>query len=256
MKQVVEFPNSVVDAIGFYVYLLRDPRDEEIFYIGKGVGNRVFCHLNDSEIEEFESDKLGRIREIISAGRQVDHQIVRHGLTEKEAFEVEAALIDVVGIKGLTNLVHGHKAEDRGLMNIADVISRYEAPPANIKEPVILITVNKLFHRGMSAERLYEVTRGKWIVGQRREKAKFAFAVYRGVIREVYKIDRWQPSSNEVDPTMKEWIADRKAEFGNQRKQKWEFVGSVCEELRHYVNKNTLDYQKQGSQNPIKYVNC
>jgi len=256
MKQVVEFSTSIVEAIGYYVYLLRDPRDGEIFYIGKGVGNRVFCHLSDSLDAELESDKLGRIREITNAGFHVDHQIVRHGLTEKESFEVEAALIDVLGLKGLTNMVQGHKAEDRGLMNISDVIARYDAPPADIKEPVVLITVNKLFNRGMSAERLYDVTRGKWVMSDRRDKAKYAFAVFRGVIREVYKIEKWQPASTDSYSGMDEWIAEKKATFGNLNRTRWEFVGEVCPELRHYVGKNTLSYQKQGSQNPIKYVNC
>lgn len=256
MRQIVEFSTSVVEAVGYYVYLLRDPRDGEIFYVGKGVGNRVFCHVTDSLDEEIESNKLGRIREITNAGLQVDHQIVRHGLTEKESFEVEAALIDVLSLKGLTNMVHGHKAEDRGLMNISDVIARYDAPPADIKEPVVLIAVNRLFNRGMSAEMLYEVTRGKWVMSARREKAKFACAVFRGVIREVYKIDRWQRSSSEVSAEMEEHIADRKAKFSNLNRTRWEFVGDVSHELRHYVGKNTLHYQKKGSQNPIKYVNC
>ncbi len=256
MKQIVEFSTSVIEAIQYYVYFLRDPRNGEIFYIGKGVGNRVFCHLTDSLDDDLEGNKLGRIREITSAGLQVDHQIIRHGLTEAEAFEVEAALIDFVGLRSLTNIVQGHKAEDRGRMNIADVIAKYDAPMAEIKEPVVLITINKLFNRGMSAETLYEVTRGKWVLSSRRERAKYAFAVYRGVIREVYEIHCWQPSSMELDSEMEAHIAERGAKFNNANRNRWEFVGSISHDLRHYVNKNTSQYQKKGSQNPIKYVNC
>ncbi|MCE7983039.1 MAG: hypothetical protein DYG89_17785 [Caldilinea sp. CFX5] len=64
-----------------------------------------------------------------------------------------------------------------------------------IHEPVILITINRLYRRGMSAEELYEVTRGNWVIGQRRAQAKYAFAVYNGIIREVYEIHRWQPAT-------------------------------------------------------------
>lgn len=28
----------------YYVYCLINPRDNQVFYIGKGVGNRVFSH--------------------------------------------------------------------------------------------------------------------------------------------------------------------------------------------------------------------
>lgn len=34
----------VAEQLGWYVYLLRDPRDAEVFYVGKGRGNRVFAH--------------------------------------------------------------------------------------------------------------------------------------------------------------------------------------------------------------------
>lgn len=151
MNYIIEFPNSVIEAVGNYVYLLRDPRDDQIFYIGKGVGNRVFCHVKDSLENEILSDKLERIRYIHAAGLEVNHLIIRHGLTEEEAFEVEAALIDFVGLQGLTNLVHGQDADSRGQMSVADVISKYDAPPAEINEPMVLITVNRLYNRGMSA---------------------------------------------------------------------------------------------------------
>ena len=38
---------------GFYVYALIDPRNNQVFYIGKGAGNRVFSH----EIESGKSPK-------------------------------------------------------------------------------------------------------------------------------------------------------------------------------------------------------
>ncbi len=50
-------------------------------------------------------------------------------------------------------------------MSVAEVIAKYEAPIVEISEPVILITVNRYYRRGMSAEMLYEITRGNWVIG-------------------------------------------------------------------------------------------
>ena len=38
------FSTSIIEKLAYYVYCLIDPRDGNIFYVGKGVGNRVFHH--------------------------------------------------------------------------------------------------------------------------------------------------------------------------------------------------------------------
>ena len=38
---------DIANALGFYVYAYIDPRDESVFYIGKGVGARATDHLLD-----------------------------------------------------------------------------------------------------------------------------------------------------------------------------------------------------------------
>ncbi len=194
MTFIQEFPAGVIEKLEYYVYLLIDPETDQVFYVGKGVGNRIFAHLNAAIADETPSDKLDKIRAIRAKGLEVNHIVHRHGLTEKEAFEVEAALIDYITLSELTNQVQGYNSDDRGRMNVAEVIAMYQAPVAEITEPVILITINRLFRRGMSAEELYEVTRGKWAIGTRRNKAKYAFAVNKGIIREVYGIERWLPA--------------------------------------------------------------
>ena len=85
------FSTPVCEAINYYVYILIDPRDEKIFYIGKGVNNRIFNHVNDSLTNTLTSDKLNLIREIINENKNVIHLILRHGLTEKEALIVESS---------------------------------------------------------------------------------------------------------------------------------------------------------------------
>ena len=221
MASITESPRSVLERIKYYVYALSDPRTRKIFYIGKGTGNRIFAHVNGSLERPAETDKLDMIREINLSGRQVRYEIIRHGMTEEQALEVEAALIDFVGLPRLTNLVLGEGTDQRGKMSIADVISVCRSEAVTITEPSILVTINRYYVRGISPERLYEVTRGNWVLGERRNKAEYAFAVYKGLIREVYEIHSWRP------------VAARTKDSKIQ--SRWRFTGKVAESMSHYI---------------------
>ncbi len=256
MALIQEFPLSVIEKLDYYVYLLIDPENNQVFYVGKGVGNRIFAHINAALKDETPSDKLDKIRAIRTSGFEVTHIVHRHGITEKEAFEVEAALIDFIGLSGLTNQVQGYNSDDRGQMTAGEIISKYQAPIAEITEPVILITVNRFYRRGMSAEMLYEITRGKWVIGTRRNKAKYAFAVYKGVIREVYEINRWLPAPLDDSEVKRAWVAEHSINAEAKQKNRWEFEGKIANDLQHYVGASTENYQVVGAQNPIRYVNC
>lgn len=89
-----KFSDKTIEELGYYVYSLTDPRNNKIFYIGKGCGNRVFQHCEAALQENEESLKLNLIREIIYSGAEVEHYILRHKLTEEEAFQIESVLID------------------------------------------------------------------------------------------------------------------------------------------------------------------
>ncbi len=240
MSEITELSPSVSEKLGYYVYFLIDPETDKIFYVGKGIGNRIFAHLNHVISSPLESDKLDKIRSIQIKGLQVKHVIHRHGLTEKEAFEVEASLIDFMGLEGLTNIVSGRYSDYRGHMSIAEVVSQYDAPNIEIVEPAILFTVNSLFRRDMNDDELYDITRGNWVVGKRRNKAKFAFSVCKGIVRQVYEIQKWFP------------VTARSQESKTQNR--WKFDGIVAQDLKHYIGGCVEKYI--GAQNPIKYVNC
>lgn len=256
MVHIREFSSSVIEKLDYYVYLLIEPETNQIFYIGKGIGNRIFAHINDAITNEMPSDKLDKIREIRAKGLEVKHIVHRHGLTEKEAFEIEAALIDFIGLSGLTNQVQGFNSDDRGKMSVDEVIAKYEAPIIEISEPVVLITVNRYYRRGMSAEMLYEITRGNWVIGTRRNKAKYAFAVYKGIVREVYKIERWFPSPIGDTEIKRKWAAEHSINSDAKQTKRWQFEGNIAISLRHYVGGSVENYSKIGAQNPIRYVNC
>ena len=237
-----EFPASVIERIGCYVYTLADPGSGKEFYVGKGTGNRVFSHITEAIENPVESDKLDKIRQIRAAGQDVEHEIIRHGMSEEEAFEVESALIDFIGLPELTNRIGGYDMDSRGRMTVPELIAKFRAEPIIVTEPALLITVNQLFERNVSAELLYEITRGNWVLGERRYKAKYAFSVFRGVVREVYRIKGWFPA---------------RARSPDQKQQsRWRFEGEVAGDLRHYIGGSVATYSKPGAQNPVKYVNC
>jgi hypothetical protein len=229
-----EFSQAVVEKLGYYVYVLKDPRTSEIFYVGKGVGNRIFQHVADALEREAESDKLNLIREIKGQGLDVQHFILRHGISEELAFEIESASIDLIGIDSLTNKVKGHDSWERGLKSVDEVMQYYDAKEVEIMEPSIIININKLFVRFMTSEDLYNVTRSAWKVSeQKRQSCKYAIAAYRGLVREVYVIDRWVKTGH-----------------------RWEFVGRVAEAgIRDkYLNHSLKNYSVTGSRNPIRYA--
>lgn len=65
-----------------------------------------------------------------------------------------------------------------------------------IAEPALLIRISQRFGDGMSKDKLYESTRGVWVIGERRCNASFAFSVANGIIREVYEIKTWHPAGS------------------------------------------------------------
>ena len=238
---ITAFPPSVIERVGYYVYTLADP-EGKVFYVGKGQGNRVFAHVSESLANPSPKDKLATIREIHERGGQVRHEIVRHGLDESAAFEVESALIDYIGLDDLTNEVAGAGMEIRGRMTLAEIVAAYSSPPIIIVEPSLLIIVNRLFERNIDAGRLYEITRGNWVLGTRRNRATFALSVFRGVVRQVYRIRAWNQTT---------------ARSATQKVQvRWRFDGEVATDLQHYVGGNVATYIKRGAQSPTKYLNC
>ena len=238
----MEFPPEVIEQIGYYVYTLSAPGSAKPFYVGKGRGNRVFAHSAAAIDSPSENDKLNQIRQIIDSGQQVDYEIVRHGLSEDQAYEIEATLIDYIGLESLTNLVGGQHMEKRGRMTVNEIISEYSAVPVTIKEPGLLIIINRRFRRNMTANELYESTRGDWVLGKARNFAKYAFAVYHGVVREVYRIDSWTAVTAKGKNV--------------KRRDRWQFTGTIADELSYYKNGRVSSYIKKGSQSPVLYVNC
>lgn len=247
MHHINSIPQRVREKLGYYVYLYVDPRNDLPFYVGKGKGNRLLSHLNDTK----ETKKARRIAELRKLGLQPVIEILKYGLSEKEALLIESASIELIGIDQLTNRVKGHHANLQGRGRLEDIIHELNAEDVTIEHPVILINISRQYRYGISQTELYDATRGAWVVGTRRKMAEFAFCVYRGIVRAVYSIAAWVAAGSTM--TSRDYSNKE-----NKIKKRYEFVGNLApvEIQSKYLGKSIKHYYEKGAQNPIKYVNC
>ncbi len=241
----MKLSSKVIENLKHYVYLYVDPRDESVFYVGKGSGDRCLEHLS----EKGETEKNERIAAIRDSeyGLEPRIDILIHGLPDAStALQVEAAVIDLFGSEQLTNNVRGWNSEAFGRMELKDIAALYDPKEIQITEPALLIRINQLFHYGMEPVDLYDATRGIWRIGADRDKVKLAFAVFQGVVREVYEVKMWFPAGST--------FSTRGDLYDSER---WEFVGVVAEdEIRDkYMDGSVATYFGRYVQSPFVYVN-
>lgn len=243
---ITEFSAEVIKSLRYYVYRLIDPRNGETFYVGKGIGNRVFAHVAgevsvvDGEAEDELSEKLTRIREIRNAGLDVIHVIHRHGLEESVAFEVEAALIDAY--PGLSNDQGGHHSGERGPMHAFQIRQKFEAPEFVARGDELIVNVNRLG----SSRSAYDAARYAWRLDPKKaERARVVLAVEHGVVIGVLIADRWLPASAENFPGFEPMPG------------RWGFVGrdAPLDIARLYMRHKLPSalQRARGAANPIRY---
>ena len=244
---ITKFSQEVITKLNYYVYRLIDPRNGQTFYVGKGNGNRIFEHVKctidyyDGAKETCDDDpnKLRIIKEILDEGLDIIPIIQRWNLTEKEAFEVEAALIDVY--QGLSNIQRGHHTE-YGVTNAESLQKRFNLKeydePLDFKYIIIkvkLCTLDELLAKYPLTNR-YEATRSAWKIKPRSIKDyPYVFSVTDGVVKEVYKINEW-------------YLADDEKRYA--------FNGEIAEnEIRNkYVEERIPDkYIQKGMANPVLF---
>lgn len=236
---IEKFSGDVCEKIGYYVYRLIDPRNGQTFYVGKGKGNRIFEHVKGALKNPEETDKCEIIREILRESLDVIHVIQRWNLTEKEAFQVESALIDAY--PGLSNEQQGHD-HDYGVVN-AEVLQKslgaeVYVEPDDFKYIIIKVnnwSMEQQFENNVEDAR-YEATRKWWKLNiNRTQDYHYVFSVSYGIVKAVYEIEGWERSSD----------TSRIAFYGRD----------VSEEIgKHFIDKRIPeDYRKKGNASPCLF---
>jgi hypothetical protein len=94
----------------YYVYVLRNPDTGNIFYVGKGKGNRLSDHFQDARIHKNNSvaERLAEISTLIQAGKLPKDigRIVARVENESVAFMIESFYIKfVIGFNNIHNVI-------------------------------------------------------------------------------------------------------------------------------------------------------
>ena len=164
-----KFPPSIHQELKYYVYVYIDPRNDEIFYVGKGKGDRCFSHLS----EESEKSKVKRIKDIKSDGLEPKVEVVVHGIENDETVKrIEASIIDCFGIDNLTNIQRGYHSKEFGRMSVEQIVATYQAEPVSVQHPAIAFKLNATFRYGLDPIKLYDITRHSWKLGERKNRRR------------------------------------------------------------------------------------
>lgn len=215
---------SFLGDLGYYVYALCEidsDRRRLPIYIGKGKGDRCLQHLKETK----ESEKLLKIADLMAQNR-LGIDILAYDLDQPTSFIVESVCIDLMNVENLTNAVRGH-GENTKRLPLNELASlrlkkRVEVLP---EHQGVAFLLERSYQHDFGDLAILEHTRGIWRSKQP-DNVKYAYATYRGIVKEVYEIYTWVPAGTQqyftraLDPT--------------KSQKRWEFVGKkAAAEIRN-----------------------
>lgn len=247
------FKQSVIEGLKYYVYALVDPRDNSIFYVGKGIGNRIYQHVQAALIDDSQNLKLSTIIDIMTVGLDVKYYIIRHNMTEQEAYLVESSIIDLLTYPDfntdyiLSNIVRGHHQWNEGIKTDEEINILYDCPKI---EPIpgdrlLLVSLNKSYMQSKASgvyrrANDYESARKYWkLSSDKADKVDYILGIYRGIVRIVIHVKGSSMCSVAEDGTI-------------FKKPRFAFVGDIVPNSP-YLNTDVTDYPF-GNGGAITYI--
>ena len=221
-----------------YVYVFCEITDDNKrvpIYIGKGKSDRCFQHLKN--LDDLSSAKNSKISETISKNR-LGIDILAYGLDDQTALVVESACIDLMGIDNLTNSVRG-KGDNVKRVQLGELSNLLMDKTIKVapEHKGVAILINRHYRPSFGDLEIFEFTRGIWSKRMKTlsKDAKYAYATFKGVVKDVYEIHSWVPAGTQEYFT-------RKLDPERLKKAEWEFVGrKASEEVRELYMGKILD---------------
>ncbi len=252
----MRFSATTRQSLGHYVYALVDPRNDSIFYVGKAnANNRAFNHLKAKETDKAKSCLIAEIRK---AKLEPRIEVLRYGMSsEGECLNVEAAVIDAIGLENLTNEVRGHGVT-RGRLPAETIERLHGSKPVDVealKEPLMLFFINQTYSPTLTDQELYDTTRQFWYeVGIKtrtpdaatgRLPYPTALAVADGVVVAAYAVAAWFPEGTTYS-----------SRPSGRPSNHWEFVGQMIRDHQLLGRRLQLDGRDYpANQKGYGYVN-
>lgn len=218
------FTELTREKINHYVYCLVDPRDNRIFYIGMGQGNRMFDHAKAALANPRKSDKLDLIREIINDKKHgaVKYYVLRHGIpTKTQAAEIESVLIDLLtsplseNPPKMTVEMKGWDTLERGMKSIDELEAQYSAHQFELQVGDFPVFLN--IHKTFSSEEnfdIYKAVRSSWNISKtNRDRITHVLAVYHNIVRGVYRPEKWSKAGGTKNLWEFDGVEDKKSPY-------------------------------------------
>ena len=173
---------------------------------------------------------------------------------EKTAYQIEASLIDTFrfipafNMFASGNVQGGMNSIENGLMSTEEIKRKYNATPLNsIPKDTIIININSSYRRASGVDKLYTATKERWRMDKSRLVGiKYVLSEYRGLIVEVFEVEKWYPIKRQYNPGSKK---------AGKTYTGYGFDGHVAPNLvrNKFLNKSVAHKKKRGASNPITY---
>ena len=119
-----------------YVYLLLCPDMQQVIYVGKGRGNRMRHHVRDARRGKVSGTKKhNAIVAFLERGETPVPVVFQCGLSDREAYQTEKALIAKIGHERLSNTAAGRGCpHEKAIAHAHGVLARLVKVPPPGKE--------------------------------------------------------------------------------------------------------------------------